>query len=347
MMLTSTTFEDSADAAVPAAAGGRGSREMTFMTRLRSAVAFLWASDSPLTMVGGLMVAAAVLSVLGIVFDDRVIAGFRAWLKPLKFAVSTAIYCLTLGWIFSYLPDWPQTRRWVSVITSVIIVLEVAIIDLQAWRGTTSHFNVSTPGNAILFAVMGLGIVTQTIASIFVAVALWRQRFADPVMGWALRLGMTITIAGATIGGLMTQPTAAQLAEVRSTHRMTVSGAHAVGGPDGGPGLAGTGWSTEHGDLRVPHFMGLHAIQALAVVALVLNRRRVAIDRSVRVVQAADVSYVALVALFLWQALRGESVVHPGAVMQALAAGWIAVTVILLWTSLARRPSTISAVLRS
>jgi hypothetical protein len=317
------------------------------MARLRSAATFLWASDRPLTLVGGLMAMAAALSVLGLVVDSRVIAGFPAWLKPLKFALSTGIYCLTLAWIFSYLPDWRRTRRWVSLITAVVIVLEVGIIDFQAWRGTTSHFNVSTPGNAMLFGVMGMGILTQTLASVLVAIALWRQAFADPVMGWALRLGMTITIAGATIGGLMTQPTTAQLAEVRSTHRMTVSGAHSVGGPDGGPGLAGTGWSSEHGDLRVPHFLGLHAIQALALVALFLRRRQLATDRAVRAIQAAAVSYVALVALFLWQALRGESVVHPGASMQALVAAWIALTVILAWSGRARRLSTRNAVLRS
>ena len=95
-------------------------------------------------------------------------------------------------------------------------MLEVAIIAAQAWRGTTSHFNVSTPLNAVLFAVMGTAILIQTAVSVAVAVALWRQRFADPVLGWALRLGMTITIAGALTGGLMTRPTAAQLTDVRA-----------------------------------------------------------------------------------------------------------------------------------
>ena len=313
---------------------------MPISSRLRAAAAFLWQVDPLLTTVGAVMATAAIASAAGLVIDDRVIGGFPAWLKPLKFGVSTAIYCLTLAWVFSVLPEWPKTRRWVSVITSVIIVLEVAIIDLQAWRGTTSHFNVSTPGNAILFAVMGLGILTQTVASIFVAVALWRQTFADPVMGWALRLGMTITVAGATIGGLMTPPTPAQIAEARSTHRLTVSGAHTVGAPDGGPGLPGTGWSTEHGDLRVPHFLGLHALQSLAFVGLIVRRRRLPIDRSVRLVQASAVSYVALVALFLWQALRAESVVHPAVATQALGAVWAALTVALLWTSWARQLST-------
>jgi len=313
---------------------------MGFETRLRSATAFLWASDRLLTTVGGLMTAAAVLSVVGLVIDQRVIAGFPAWLKPLKFAVSTAIYCLTLAWVFSYLPDWAKTRRWVSLLTSVIIVLEVAIIDVQAWRGATSHFNVSTPTNAALFGIMGLGILIQTIASAFVAVALWRQTFADRVMGWALRLGMTITICGAMIGGMMTRPTSAQIQDARSTHRMTVSGAHSVGGPDGGSGLTGTGWSTEHGDLRVPHFLGLHAIQALALIALVIRRRRLSSDRGVQIVQAAAASYVAFVSLFLWQALRGESVIHPGTVMQASGAVWLVLTTVLVWVAWTRRFSS-------
>jgi hypothetical protein len=345
-MLTSTTFERGARTDI-AAACGRGGDAMSLGTRLRTAAAFLWATDRPLAAVGALMTAAAVLSVAGLVTDPRAIAGFPAWLKPLKFAVSTGIYCLTLAWVFSYLPDWPKTRRWVSLVTSAVIVFEVAVIDFQAWRGTTSHFNVSTPANAALFGLMGIGIVMQTIASVFVAVALWRQMFVDRAMGWALRLGMTITICGALIGGIMTQPTSAQIQEARSTHRMTVSGAHSVGGPDGGPGVPGTGWSTEHGDLRVSHFLGLHAIQALALIVLIIRRGRFSPERGVRIVKAAAASYVALVTLFLWQALRGESAIHPGALMQAAGLAWAVLTAMLLWMMSARRvPSGNASVAR-
>ena len=325
-----------------------GSTIVRIGTRLRSAVAFLWTVDRTLTAVGLLMTAAAVLSALGLVVDSRVIAGFPAWLKPLKFAISLGIYCFTLAWIFSYLPDWPRTRRWVSIFTAIVIVFEYGAIDAQAWRGTTSHFNTSTPANAIVFGLMGLGILTQTLASGFAAAALWRQKFADPVMGWALRLGMTMTIAGAFIGFLMTQPTSAQIAEAKATHRMPVSGAHSVGGPDGGPGLPGTGWSTEHGDLRVPHFLGLHSIQALAFVGLIVRRRRFPANRGVRVVQAAAVSYMALVVLFLWQALRGESVVAPDGVSQTIGLSWMALTAALLWATTTRQGAarTVSAVRR-
>src|SRR5687767_11500790 len=211
----------------------------------RAALDALWRMSPPLTAAGVLMIAVAGASAIAMAVDPRTVTGAPVWLKPFKFAVSTAIYSLTLAWVFRWLPDWPRMRRVVGWTTAIVFVLEVAIIDAQAWRGTTSHFNVSTPLNIVLFAVMGVAIMVQTVVSVAVAVALWRQRFTDRALGWALRLGMTLTIAGAMTGPLMTRPTAAQLAEVRAGGRMTIAGAHSVGGPDGGPGVPVTGWSRE------------------------------------------------------------------------------------------------------
>src|SRR5262245_34562719 len=228
----------------------------------------LWQTSPELMATAGLMVVALAGAIVGLAVDPTIITGAPAWLKPAKFAVSITIYTVTLAWIFTMIPAWSRTRRIVGWLTAGTMVLEMAIIATQAWRGTTSHFNVGTVGNAMLFAVMGLAIVIQTLASVAVAVALWRQRFDDLSLGWALRFGMVLTIVGAMTGGLMTRPTAAQLEAARAGALMTVSGAHTVGAPDGGPGVIGTGWSTEHGDVRVPHFIGLHAVQALAIFAL-------------------------------------------------------------------------------
>ena len=301
----------------------------------------LWRSSPPLTAVGTLMIVVAGASLVAMLVDPRIITGAPAWLKPFKFAVSTAIYSLTLAWIFGWLADWPRVRRVVGWMTAIVFVLEVALIDAQAWRGTTSHFNVSTPLDATLFFVMGGAILLQTLVSVAVAVALWRQRFTDRALGWALRLGMTLTIVGALTGPLMTRPTAAQLADVRAGGRMTTSGAHSVGGTDGGPGVPLTGWSREHGDLRVPHFIGLHAVQALALIAIGLRRWRRPEAVHVKVVWVAAASYAALFLLLLWEALRGQSLVAPDATALASIAIWALVTVVVFgWIGFGARSAS-------
>ena len=298
----------------------------------------LWRASPPLTAVGLLMLAAAAASIVGIVVDPRIITGAPAWLKPFKFAVSTAVYSFTLAWIFSLLPDWPRVRRVVGWTTAIVFVLEVALIDFQAWRGTTSHFNVATPLDATFFMIMGVAILWQTLVSVAVAVALWRHRFVDRALGWALRVGMILTITGAMVGPMMTRPTAAQLAGARAGGQMIVIGAHSVGGPDGGPGLPVTGWSNEHGDLRVAHFIGLHAIQALALAALGLRRWRRPEAVRVRAVLAVAASYASLFLLLLSGALRGQSVVAPDAAALAALAIWAAATTsVLAWIAVGTR----------
>lgn len=303
---------------------------------IKTTVTNLWESDARLTAMGVMMIALLAVAGAGLVLDPREITGAPAWLKPAKFAASIGIYSLTLAWVFMYLREWPRTRRVVSWVTTVTLLLEIVIIDLQAWRGTTSHFNVGTLMDGVLFSVMGLAIVVQTAAAVSVAVALWRQRFPDRALGWALRLGMTITIVGAMTGGLMTRPTRAQIDNARAGQRMTVAGAHTVGAPDGGPGLPGTGWSREHGDLRVAHFLGLHALQMLPVAALVFVRRGWQQARRVRVVWAISASYVSLFSLLLWQALRGQSVTAPDENMMTALTLWGALTCLALWAAASR-----------
>lgn len=275
----------------------------------------------PLMMTTVLMSALAVVFGVLMLLDPRVIEGAPAWLKPAKFAVSTAIYSATLAWLLRQLPDWPRLSRIAGGTTAAVFVVEVALIALQAARGTTSHFNTSSVLDGAIFSVMGVAIGLQTVTALVVAVALWRQPFADRARGHALRLGMTLAVVGASVGGMMTSPTRAQLAAARETGLMPRAGAHTVGAPDGGPGLPGTGWSRDHGDLRVPHFVGLHAMQALPFVVLGLGRRLNGSAR-IRLAVGAGASYAALFAILLAQALLGQSVTAPSGVIAIALAVW-------------------------
>jgi hypothetical protein len=226
--------------------------------------------------------------------------------------------------------------RAVGWVLAAVLVLEVAIIDVQAARGTTSHFNAATPLDGALFAVMGAAIGFLWLGSVAVLIALFRQKFENPAWGWLLRLGMLTTVLGSAGGGLMLRMTPEQSAEMHATHTVHAVGGHTVGAPDGGPGIPGVGWSTQHGDLRVPHFFGLHGLQIIPLLGwLALRRRRdQAVGKQIGVAFAIAGSYLVLVAILTVQALRGQSVIEPDGTTLAVLALWLgatAVAIFLTW----------------
>lgn len=94
-------------------------------------------------------------------------------------------------------------------------------------------------------------------------------------------------------------------------------GAHTVGLADGGPGLPLLGWSTVAGDLRVPHFVGMHALQALPLFVLLLELLAWKLPalqdarRRLRLVLLAPVTFASTLVLLTAQALIGQSIVAP------------------------------------
>jgi hypothetical protein len=101
----------------------------------------------------------------------------------------------------------------------------------------------------------------------------------------------------------------------------------------------------EHGDLRVPHFLGLHALQVLPLLAFAFSRKRWTDTTRARLVLVAGASYALLFLILLAQALRGQSVVRPDAVTIALLEAWAALTGAAAWIAARhRRTETASAV---
>lgn len=292
----------------------------------------MWTASPALTVVTILMAVAFVASAAGIFLDHRLITGVPAWLKPTKFAISSAIFSGAMGWLFAYLTVWPRLVKAAGWTIAAVLVIEVAIIDVQAARGTTSHFNAATTLDAVLFGIMGFCIALLWLASVVILVALFRQRFDNPAWGWWLRMGMLVTVIGAGAGGLMVRPTPSQAAALRTGQQVQAVGAHTVGAPDGGPGLTGVGWSTQHGDLRVPHFFGLHAVQILPFLGWFLLRRQGGRGRrGTATAIAVGSSYALLVTILGWQALRGQPFIQPDAMTLLVGSVWFFTSAAGLW----------------
>jgi hypothetical protein len=188
------------------------------------------------------------------IFDSTQILGINRWIKPVKFSISAAIFLFTTAVYLYYLKDFAFSKLIIARGTSLIMIAEVSLVIMQAARGTTSHFNVSTAFDGIVYAAMGLMIVTNTLLIVFLAILYFRANFDLPsAVVWGMRLGLLLFLIGSIQGGYMS----------------TQIG-HSVGAADGGAGLPFLSWSTVAGDLRVAHFLGLHAFQAIPLFALAL-----------------------------------------------------------------------------
>src|SRR6478735_8339877 len=256
----------------------------------------------------------AVAATIGLLADPRELVGAPIWAKGLKFGVSILIYAITWAWLIGQLQRFRRIAWWAGTVIAVTLIVELAIITLQIVRGHQSHFNNTNPFDETLWSIMGTAIVVLWLATLVAAVVLWFTPGRDLARTTAIRAGSILSLIGLGLGFLMTTPRATQLANYEG-----IIGAHTVGSTDGGPGLPILGWSTEHGDLRIPHFIGMHALQLipLALILIELASRRVAAFRSLRtrlgLVWTVTGVYAAVVALVTWQALRGQSIVAPDA----------------------------------
>src|SRR5260370_9776452 len=152
-----------------------------------------WRDSASLTATAGLMLVALIPTVLGIFLDNRMVTGVPVWLKPAKFAISSAIYAATLVWMFRYIRVWPRFVNAMGRTVAGVLVLEVVIIYVQAARGTTSHCNVAPVIDGLLFGLMGTSIVVLWLASVGVLAALLKQSFPNAAWGCPLRLGFPLT----------------------------------------------------------------------------------------------------------------------------------------------------------
>ncbi len=314
------------------------------MTVLRTA--FDW--HRPLMALAAANAVLVPLGLIGMLADPRIVTGMPVWAKPTKFAISMVIYGGTWAWLYARTRE-QSTRPMrglhvAGTLAAVTLGVEQVVIVLQAARGTTSHYNVTTVLDATLWTTMAVSIVVLWFGSLYLAAGLFRVRGADPARMLAVRAGAVLALVGMALGFVMTGPTQ------QPQRDLGILGAHTVGVLDGGPGIPLLGWSTVGGDLRIPHFVGMHALQALPLLLIVLEllAARVTVLAAPvvrhRLTAVASGAFAAVLALLTWQALRGQSIVAPDATTAVAFGVIVAATVVAAIRAV--RPSAPAAAVR-
>jgi hypothetical protein len=217
---------------------------------------------------------AALLCAVAMTLDERVLDnGHDVWLKPLRFCVAFGVHLATLWWLASLTRRQEAGDRWFGLgarLQAGTALLELACIALQAGRGVHSHFNYTTPFDHAVFTVMGLGtaLVLAGMALMVAGLVRWP---ADRVITRATIAGLSIAVLGGLVGVWMVMPTPEQRGLIAAGQKLAWAGSALTGLPSA-QSLPVFGWDLHTGDWRVPHFIGLHGLQALPALAWLQRR---------------------------------------------------------------------------
>jgi hypothetical protein len=174
----------------------------------------------------------------------------NAWYKPFKFCFSTFTFAWAMGWYCHYLEDFNVKRfNWTIIF---LLGFEIVYIAIQGGRGELSHYNISSAFYSIMYSLMGVAAAAATLYTGYVGFRFCRQSFPNLSKHyvWAIRFAILLFVIFAFEGSLMGS-------------RMN----HNVGGVNDNSDWFILSWSRTVGDLRVAHFVGMHALQALPLLS--------------------------------------------------------------------------------
>ncbi|MEY4169768.1 MAG: hypothetical protein RLZ94_841 [Actinomycetota bacterium] len=217
-------------------------------------------ADRRLLAIAGALLMAVPPTAMAVLLDDRTVDGANSWIKPLKFELSLAIYMATLAVLVPLAGPHAATSRWsrwMAWVAGTAIVVEMFWIILQAARAERSHFNTASPVEATMYGVMGLGAVLLVVMPLALVPIAWRSRSGGLRAGIVAGLLLNLLLGG-VFGAILS---------TRESHFIGGDGTDATG-------LPFLGWSTTGGDLRIAHFIGLHALQGMLAAGIVTSAWR-------------------------------------------------------------------------
>jgi hypothetical protein len=239
--------------------------------------------SAALILYGGLMLLAFVVTFVESLNDARTIRDVGIWIKPMKFMAATVFFAWTSVWVVMISRSTVAVARcwgWIAALLIATSLFEVVYITYQAVQGSGSHYNISTPLNEALFALMGIAAIGLVASQAWLAWEIWKRRTPErSVITLGVVIGLSFTFLLSTISGFL------------------------LGGnqPPPGQGLPFLGWHL-FADIRPAHFMGVHAQQFIPLLGVLAAR--FAGKHSRQVIVVCSVLYAVL-----WVMLTGFSFV--------------------------------------
>jgi hypothetical protein len=253
-----------------------------------------------------------VVSVIGLILDDRILQYVPIWLKPFKFSVSSLIFIGSILYFLKYIPN----KKFILLTNKIVsygLIIELIIIFLQAYRGKMSHFNNQTFEDMILFQIMAITIVCVWLGFGVYAWKLFKaSEYMDELIFKGIQVGAVITFLTMPFAFTMPQPSKIQIQEIIKNKSQIglIVGSHTVDEKDPSQTYPLTGWAKTGGDLRIAHFLGLHALQILPILAFLLNGMNFTISNKKWILRTTGLFYLLLVVVVLAQALKGVPILR-------------------------------------
>lgn len=271
------------------------SRPLAFPGSYRWILAELILRQATLTYYGIAMLILSVVALMLQGIDPRVLdSGVNVWVKPAKFFSSVGIFALTAAWFFGYVRPERRNSRLMRATVALLLVsgiFELAWISWQAAHGLESHFNHDTPFYSMMYGMMGLFALLLVGTTLPLAWEIARRPApaTRPDFAAAVTVGLLLTfLLGGMLGGYMSS-----------------QAGHSVG-VEGGRTLL-FGWNRSGGDLRIAHFLGIHAEQAIPALAVIAAEAGLGQRARWLVIAVGATAYAALTLAIFAQAVAGRA----------------------------------------
>jgi hypothetical protein len=232
-------------------------------------------------LIAMLLIASGLLHLAWLCWNGANWEGPLSLRKPILFGISGGLTVWSIGWVLTRLYPLRYDRTFANLMAWGLL-LEVALITIQQWRGVASHFNHATTLDAsiehamlALITLVTLGVIWLAFRSIYLPAMPAETQIA-------IRGGLWLLVVSCVLGFV-----ANALGELSSAKGNS-------------PSLLGPA-----GILKYPHGAALHAIQLLPIIAWLMNRLRV--RRAAWQVASVLASQILFLAHAIWQTFHGRS----------------------------------------